>query len=48
MEEEKEVVMIDLTGMISIPYLKEDNIYGSEKGTNFMIREDQRRGRRAG
>ena len=27
MEKKKEVVMIDLTGMISIPYLKENSIY---------------------
>ena len=35
----KEVVMIDLTGMISIPYLKKTTFTGSEKGTNFMIRK---------
>ena len=29
--------MIDLTGMISIPYLKKTTFTGSEKGTNFMI-----------
>lgn len=31
--------MIDLTGMISIPYLKKTTFTGSEKGTNFMIRK---------
>ena len=31
--------MIDLTGMISIPYLKKTVFTGSEKGTNFMIRK---------
>ena len=35
----KEVHMIDLTGMISIPYLKKTTFTGSEKGTNFMIRK---------
>ena len=35
----KEVVLIDLTGMISIPYLKKTVFTGSEKGTNFMIRK---------
>ena len=35
----KEVVMIELTGMISIPYLKKTTFTGSEKGTNFMIRK---------
>ena len=38
-ERRKEVVMIDLTGMISIPYLKKTVFTGSEKGTNFMIRK---------
>ena len=31
--------MIELTGMISIPYLKKTTFTGSEKGTNFMIRK---------
>ena len=31
--------MINLTGMISIPYLKKTTFTGSEKGTNFMIRK---------
>ena len=31
--------MIDLTGMISIPYLKKTVFTGSEKETNFMIRK---------
>ena len=44
----KEVVMIDLTGMISIPYLKKTVFTGSEKGNEFYDPEDQRRGRRAG
>ena len=34
--------MIDLTGMISIPYLKKTTFTGSEKGTNFMIRKISR------
>ena len=35
----KEDIMIDLTGMISIPYLKKTTFTGSENGTNFMIRK---------
>ena len=31
--------MIDLTGMISVPYLKKTTFTGSGKGTNFMIRK---------
>ena len=31
--------MIDLDGMISIPYLKKTVFTGSHKGMNFMIRK---------
>lgn len=31
--------MIDLDGMISIPYLKKTTFTGSHKGMNFMIRK---------
>ncbi|MFR8778109.1 MAG: hypothetical protein ACLVF9_05405 [Enterocloster sp.] len=32
--------MIDLDGMISIPYLKKTTFTGSEKEMNFMIRKE--------
>lgn len=32
--------MIDLDGMISIPYLKKNTFTGSEKEMNFMIRKE--------
>ena len=31
--------MIDLTGMISIPYLKKTTFTGSHQGMNFMLRK---------
>lgn len=33
--------MIDLEGMISIPYLKKTVFTGSHKGMNFMIRRQE-------
>ena len=32
--------MIDLTGMISMPYLKKTTFTGSHRGMNFMIRRE--------
>lgn len=34
--------MIDLTGMISIPYLKKTTFTGSHLGMNFMLRKVSR------